>query len=132
MAEGYFVGVGVATYARGHEELAWAVPDVDGFRRLLGGDFDGEPQRNPTKAQITGYLDALPRALAGVTSLVLLWSGSPSSVVSAARARSSSRSSAACALSPVSRRCGRSGIKLPAVSLGLWQNFGDDRPLTTQ
>jgi L-glyceraldehyde 3-phosphate reductase len=30
------------------------------------------------------------------------------------------------------RRCGRSGIRLPAVSLGLWQNFGDDRPLTTQ
>ena len=23
------------------------------------------------------------------------------------------------------RRCGRSGIKLPAVSLGLWHNFGD-------
>ena len=30
------------------------------------------------------------------------------------------------------RRCGRSGILLPAVSLGLWQNFGDDRPLDTQ
>jgi L-glyceraldehyde 3-phosphate reductase len=30
------------------------------------------------------------------------------------------------------RRCGRSGIKLPAVSLGLWHNFGDDRPLTGQ
>jgi L-glyceraldehyde 3-phosphate reductase len=30
------------------------------------------------------------------------------------------------------RRCGRSGILLPAVSLGLWQNFGDDRPLNTQ
>jgi L-glyceraldehyde 3-phosphate reductase len=30
------------------------------------------------------------------------------------------------------RRCGRSGIRLPAVSLGLWQNFGDDRPLDTQ
>ena len=30
------------------------------------------------------------------------------------------------------RRCGRSGIKLPEISLGLWQNFGDDRPLTTQ
>src|SRR5499427_2864213 len=30
------------------------------------------------------------------------------------------------------RRCGRSGIKLPEVSLGLWQNFGDDRPLDTQ
>ncbi len=27
------------------------------------------------------------------------------------------------------RRVGRSGIKLPAISLGLWQNFGDDRPL---
>ncbi len=27
------------------------------------------------------------------------------------------------------RRCGRSGIKLPAISLGLWQNFGDDFPL---
>jgi L-glyceraldehyde 3-phosphate reductase len=27
------------------------------------------------------------------------------------------------------RRVGRSGLKLPAVSLGLWQNFGDDRPL---
>jgi L-glyceraldehyde 3-phosphate reductase len=30
------------------------------------------------------------------------------------------------------RRCGRSGLLLPAVSLGLWQNFGDDRPLQTQ
>jgi L-glyceraldehyde 3-phosphate reductase len=30
------------------------------------------------------------------------------------------------------RRCGRSGLKLPAVSLGLWHNFGDDRPLETQ
>jgi L-glyceraldehyde 3-phosphate reductase len=30
------------------------------------------------------------------------------------------------------RRCGRSGIKLPAVSLGLWHNFGHDRPLTVQ
>ncbi len=29
----------------------------------------------------------------------------------------------------VYRRCGRSGLKLPAISLGLWQNFGDDRPL---
>lgn len=26
------------------------------------------------------------------------------------------------------RRCGRSGLRLPAVSLGLWHNFGDDRP----
>jgi L-glyceraldehyde 3-phosphate reductase len=30
------------------------------------------------------------------------------------------------------RRCGRSGIDLPAVSLGLWHNFGDDKPLETQ
>jgi L-glyceraldehyde 3-phosphate reductase len=30
------------------------------------------------------------------------------------------------------RRCGRSGLLLPAVSLGLWQNFGDDRPRDTQ
>jgi L-glyceraldehyde 3-phosphate reductase len=30
------------------------------------------------------------------------------------------------------RRCGRSGVLLPEISLGLWQNFGDDRPLTTQ
>src|SRR5918996_757916 len=29
------------------------------------------------------------------------------------------------------RRCGRSGLLLPAVSLGLWWNFGDDRPLET-
>jgi len=27
------------------------------------------------------------------------------------------------------RRCGRSGLQLPALSLGLWQNFGGDRPL---
>src|ERR1700726_2179068 len=27
------------------------------------------------------------------------------------------------------RRVGTSGIQLPAISLGLWQNFGDDRPL---
>jgi L-glyceraldehyde 3-phosphate reductase len=27
------------------------------------------------------------------------------------------------------RRCGTSGLRLPAISLGLWQNFGDDRPL---
>ena len=25
------------------------------------------------------------------------------------------------------RRCGRSGLELPVISLGLWQNFGDDR-----
>jgi len=30
------------------------------------------------------------------------------------------------------RRCGRSGIKLPAISLGLWHNFGDERPLDSQ
>jgi L-glyceraldehyde 3-phosphate reductase len=30
------------------------------------------------------------------------------------------------------RRVGRSGLKLPPVSLGLWQNFGGDRPLETQ
>jgi L-glyceraldehyde 3-phosphate reductase len=30
------------------------------------------------------------------------------------------------------RRCGRSGILLPAISLGLWQNFGDDRSLESQ
>ncbi|OYN95914.1 aldo/keto reductase [Enemella evansiae] len=30
------------------------------------------------------------------------------------------------------RFCGRSGLKLPAISLGLWQNFGDDRPMETQ
>jgi L-glyceraldehyde 3-phosphate reductase len=29
------------------------------------------------------------------------------------------------------RRSGRSGLKLPAVSLGFWQTFGDDRPLET-
>ena len=30
------------------------------------------------------------------------------------------------------RTCGRSGLKLPAVSLGLWHNFGDNTPLATQ
>ncbi|MCX5493357.1 L-glyceraldehyde 3-phosphate reductase [Kaistia dalseonensis] len=30
------------------------------------------------------------------------------------------------------RRVGRSGLCLPAISLGLWQNFGDDVPLETQ
>jgi len=30
------------------------------------------------------------------------------------------------------RFCGRSGLKLPLVSLGLWQNFGDDKPMETQ
>jgi L-glyceraldehyde 3-phosphate reductase len=30
------------------------------------------------------------------------------------------------------RRCGRSGIVLPPISLGLWQNFGGDRPFETQ
>ncbi len=29
------------------------------------------------------------------------------------------------------RRCGQSGLKLPAISLGLWWNFGHDRPLET-
>ncbi|MER7132017.1 L-glyceraldehyde 3-phosphate reductase [Streptosporangium saharense] len=29
-------------------------------------------------------------------------------------------------------RVGRSGLRLPAVSLGLWHNFGDDRPFGTQ
>ena len=30
------------------------------------------------------------------------------------------------------RRCGRSGLLLPALSLGLWHNFGHDRGFTTQ
>ena len=30
------------------------------------------------------------------------------------------------------RRCGRSGIDLPVISFGLWNNFGDDRPIETQ
>ena len=30
------------------------------------------------------------------------------------------------------RRTGRSGLELPAISLGLWHNFGDDKPFTTQ
>ena len=29
------------------------------------------------------------------------------------------------------RRCGHSGLKLPAISLGLWQNFGSDHPFET-
>src|ERR1700709_2865058 len=29
-------------------------------------------------------------------------------------------------------RVGRSGLKLPGISLGLWNNFGTDRPLDTQ
>jgi len=30
------------------------------------------------------------------------------------------------------RRCGRSGVLLPEVSLGLWQNFGDGKPIENQ
>lgn len=30
------------------------------------------------------------------------------------------------------KRCGRSGVMLPRVSLGLWQNFGLEKPLSTQ
>jgi len=30
------------------------------------------------------------------------------------------------------RRVGRSGLVLPAISLGLWHNFGDAQPLSTQ
>jgi L-glyceraldehyde 3-phosphate reductase len=30
------------------------------------------------------------------------------------------------------RRVGRSGLDLPAISLGLWQNFGENRPLAVQ
>jgi len=30
------------------------------------------------------------------------------------------------------RRCGRSGLKLPAISLGLWQNFGGETPFERQ
>lgn len=29
------------------------------------------------------------------------------------------------------RRCGKSGLKLPAVALGLWHNFGDNKPYET-
>ena len=29
-------------------------------------------------------------------------------------------------------RVGRSGLKLPRISLGLWNNFGDDKPIETQ
>jgi len=30
------------------------------------------------------------------------------------------------------RRCGQSGLKLPAITLGLWHNFGDTTPFQTQ
>jgi L-glyceraldehyde 3-phosphate reductase len=30
------------------------------------------------------------------------------------------------------RKCGNSGLKLPAISLGLWHNFGEDFPLQTK
>ena len=30
------------------------------------------------------------------------------------------------------RRVGRSGVKLPLISLGLWHNFGDATPFQTQ
>lgn len=30
------------------------------------------------------------------------------------------------------RRCGRSGLRLPAISLGLWHNFGEDTPHATR
>ena len=30
------------------------------------------------------------------------------------------------------RRCGKSGVKLPVLSLGLWHNFGNITPYTTQ
>jgi L-glyceraldehyde 3-phosphate reductase len=30
------------------------------------------------------------------------------------------------------RRCGKSGVKLPAISLGLWHNFGEDTPHETK
>ena len=30
------------------------------------------------------------------------------------------------------KRCGNSGILLPRVSLGMWQNFGTEKPLTEQ
>lgn len=30
------------------------------------------------------------------------------------------------------RVCGKSGLKLPALSLGLWHNFGDTTPIATQ
>ncbi|MHA7775333.1 L-glyceraldehyde 3-phosphate reductase [Roseibium sp. M-1] len=32
----------------------------------------------------------------------------------------------------VYRRCGKSGLKLPAISLGLWHNFGEDTPHRTK
>ena len=32
----------------------------------------------------------------------------------------------------VYNRCGRSGLKLPAISLGLWHNFGEDKPHQTK
>ncbi|MDF1776809.1 MAG: L-glyceraldehyde 3-phosphate reductase [Rhizobiaceae bacterium] len=32
----------------------------------------------------------------------------------------------------VYNRCGNSGLKLPAISLGLWHNFGDDTPFDTK
>ena len=30
------------------------------------------------------------------------------------------------------RRCGSSGLQLPAITLGLWHNFGDTTPMQTQ
>ncbi len=113
MAEGYFVGVGVGTYAQGHEDLACAVPDVEAFLGLLGSDFDGEPKRNPTKAEIGAYLDSLADSLESVTSLVLLWSGhaipSPARGLRLLAADSASGLSAGLAPDDVIGPCAESG-----------------------
>jgi L-glyceraldehyde 3-phosphate reductase len=62
-------------------------------------------------------------------------------VAASAKFRSDARYSQAMALyspSPARydtmayRRCGRSGLLLPPISLGLWHNFGDDRPIDSQ
>ena len=34
--------------------------------------------------------------------------------------------------SMVYRQCGRSGLRLPVLSLGLWHSFGDGTPMETQ
>ena len=76
---GRFLGIGVGTYARGHNSLPHAVGDVVALRELIGAGFEGDPVGDPTGSQVWDLLEALPDSVES-GPLLALWSGHATAV----------------------------------------------------
>ncbi len=110
---GLLLGVGVSDCRDGTcGRLDNALPDVEGFARLLGEDFTCEILSEPAESEVRGRLQALPESVPG-GPLVVLWCGhglgSAADSLRLLARDSAARSSSGLGVSDVVAPCAESG-----------------------